>query len=323
MTESSVGSRLTALNVSRSEPTSRSSQSRVTANGGARASAATCPASSGAAAASSGEAASSARSPPGSRASTRCRVHRGGPAPSSTRQRVPVSGVIDRAAVPVRTAVPRASREAGEGVPDAAQVVGVRGVEPDALRVAQEVVVEHRDELPRPTVPPGARRRTARTPRTASPGPGPTSAARPGTRRPASRRTGWSCVPGRRPAAGEPACGPSRTGRAGRGWGNGRTGRSGSTAGRPAARSGPPAASYGRSPGSRRPVVGSSARDRSAEAPHARCSSAGRRRGSRARPPARCRPGGCAARRPTGRRGSARTPAASRAPRARPAPPRR
>ena len=88
----------------------------------------------------------------------------------------------------------------------------------------------------RPTAPPAGRRTSGRTPRTASPGRGPTCPGRPGTPRRACRRTGRWCAPGRRPAARRPARCRSRTGRAGRGWGSGRTGRAGSGAARPAGR---------------------------------------------------------------------------------------
>ena len=148
MTESSVGSRLTALNVARSgadvavqpEPGDRERRGqgqRLDLRGqlGCR----------GRERRGRRRAARAARPGRGRAPGAGCAA--AGRRPSSTRQRVPASGVIERAAVPVRTAVPRCVEVAGERVPDAAQVVGVRGVEADALRVAQEVVVEHRDQL--------------------------------------------------------------------------------------------------------------------------------------------------------------------------------
>ena len=146
MIESSVGSRLTALNVGRSGATSRSSHSRVTANGGATATRAAFAASRGAAAAASGEAANRSRSAPGSVASTTCAVVSAAvvgldppPVPLGRCQRPDRRAGAHGGAVLVQVR--------GERRPDAGQVVGVGRVEADALGVAEEVVVEHRDQL--------------------------------------------------------------------------------------------------------------------------------------------------------------------------------
>ena len=142
MTESSVGSRLTALNTGRAGSTSRSSQRRATANGGATAQAAACRASSS--------------------GTDDAADHRAEGAGVERQHDVPrLEHLLVGLDAPPGRRVQRPHRSAGAHLhpaalqvrpqrrPDAGQVVGVGSVEPDALRVAEEVVVEHRDQLAR------------------------------------------------------------------------------------------------------------------------------------------------------------------------------
>ena len=104
-----------------------------------------CRASRGAASRRRGRRRPASRRAPGSSASTTCRVVEravvGLDAPA-----VPPRASA-RTGVPVRTTAAVLLQVRPQRGPDAGQVVGIGRVEPDALRVAEEVVVEHRDQL--------------------------------------------------------------------------------------------------------------------------------------------------------------------------------
>ncbi len=114
MIESSVGSRLTALNVGRSGATSRSSQSRVTANGGATATLRGLGREPRCGERGVGGGGEQVAQGAGLGGEHEVRVV-SAPSSVSTRQRCPSAGAIVRAGVAVRTTAPCLSRYAAKG----------------------------------------------------------------------------------------------------------------------------------------------------------------------------------------------------------------